>query len=183
MRDHDDRTSAIEGIGRRQLIGSALLTAGGLALGKSLWAALPQESMKQIPSTPANDARTALHQEHLLGAPPGKIYEALLDSTKFTAFSGMPANIEPKAGGAFTMFGGLIEGRNVELTPNARIVQAWRPTHWDASVYSIVRFDLNPQGTSTLVVLNHTGFPAGNYDHLYEGWTEHYFEPLAKYLG
>jgi activator of Hsp90 ATPase-like protein len=64
------------------------------------------------------------------------------------------------------MFGGVIVGRNVELLPNERIAQAWRPAHWDPGVYSIVRFELKPQGSGTKVVLDHTGFLQGDYDHL-----------------
>jgi activator of HSP90 ATPase len=105
-----------------------------------------------------------------------------LDSKQFTAFTGLPANIDPTAGGAFTMFGGLIGGRNVELTASTRIVQAWRPSHWEPGVYSIVRFDFKPQGEGTSVGLEHHGFPAGDYEHLYSGCTEHYFEPLKKYF-
>jgi activator of HSP90 ATPase len=167
---------------RRQIIAAVALSLGGLAAGKKLSAQTPQESMKQVPSTSANDSRTSLHQENIINAAPSRIYEALLDSKQFAAFSGMPADIDRKPGGAFTMFGGLIMGRNVELTPNVRIVQAWRPSHWDPSVYSIVRFDLKPQGAGSLVVLDHTGFPQGEYDHLYSGWTGHYFEPLKKFL-
>ena len=76
----------------------------------------------------------------------------------------MPATIDATAGGAFSTFGGLIEGRNIELIPNQRIVQAWRPTHWDPGVYSIVRFELKPKGSETTVVLDHTGFPEGEFD-------------------
>jgi activator of HSP90 ATPase len=167
---------------RRQIIATSALALSGLAVGTELRAEMPQHSMTQVPSTPANDARTALHQENVLNAAPSRIYGALLDSKQFADFSGMPAEIDPKPGGAFTMFGGLIMGRNVELTPNVRIVQAWRPSHWEPSVYSIVRFDLKPQGTGTLVILEHYGFPQGEYDHLYSGWTGHYFEPLRKFL-
>jgi len=81
------------------------------------------------------------------------------------------------------MFGGLVVGRNVELVPNQIIVQAWRPTHWDPDVYSIVKFVLKPQGSSTSLVLDHTGFPEGEYDSLLWGWHNHYYGPLKKYLG
>src|SRR5271170_3177292 len=141
MRETNDSTPLYNIPTRRQLIVSATIAVGGLAAAAGLRAQAPQDSMKQLPSTPANDTRTALHQEVVLKATPKRIYEALLDSKQFAAFSGLPANIEPKAGGAFTMFGGMIEGRNVELTPATRIVQAWRPAHWDPGVYSIVRFD------------------------------------------
>jgi activator of HSP90 ATPase len=58
-------------------------------------------------------ARTFLHQEVDFKATPQRIHEILLDSKQFAAFTGMPAEIDPKAGGAFSMFGGLIVGRNV----------------------------------------------------------------------
>ena len=106
----------------------------------------------------------------------------LLDSTQFGAFTGMPADIDPKVGGAFAAFGGQIVGRNVELVPNQRIVQAWRPASWDPGVYSIVRFELKAQHSGAKVVLDHTGFPEGGYDHLTEGWSQHYWAPLKKFL-
>jgi activator of HSP90 ATPase len=167
---------------RRQIIGAAAFAVGGLAAGAGLRAQTQQPPMKEAPSKPENEARTSLHQEVTIKAVPQRIYEALLESKQFAAFSGLPAEIDAKPGGTFSMFGGLIMGRNVELTPNVRIVQAWRPSHWDPSVYSIVRFDFNAQGEGALVVLEHTGFPRDQYDSLYSGWTEHYFEPLKKFF-
>ncbi|MGC1686106.1 MAG: SRPBCC family protein [Candidatus Acidiferrales bacterium] len=166
---------------RRQMIAGAAIALGSLAASAGIWGK-PQQTMKEAPSTEANKSRTSLHQETNLKASPQRIYEALLDSKQFTTFSGMPAEIDPNAGGAFSMFGGMIVGRNVELVANQRIVQAWRPSSWDAGVYSIVRFELKPQGSETLVVLDHTGFPEGKFDSLSSGWHEHYWERLKKFL-
>ena len=80
------------------------------------------------------------------------------------------------------MFGGLIVGRNVESVPKERIVQAWRPAAWDPGVYSLVKFELKEEGSQTKIVLDHTGFPEGNFRHLDYGWHAHYWEPLKKYL-
>jgi activator of HSP90 ATPase len=80
------------------------------------------------------------------------------------------------------MFGGQIVGRNVELIPGHRIVQAWRPAAWPAGSYSLVRFELKPNGSETTVILDHTAFAAGLYDHLSDGWNEHYWAPLKKFL-
>ena len=130
----------------------------------------------------ANALRTALHQDVALNAAPQRIYNILMDAKQFTAFSGLPAEIDPNAGGAFTMFAGLIVGRTVELVAGQRIVQAWRPTHWDPGVYSLVKFELKPQRAGTTVVLDHTGFPEGEFDSLNAGWKEHYWNPLKKFL-
>jgi activator of HSP90 ATPase len=139
--------------------------------------------MKQTPSTAANQTRTSLHQEIELKATPQHVYEILLDSKQFAAFTGMPAEINPKTGGALSLFGGMILGRNVELILNQRIVQAWRSAGWDPGVYSVVKFELKPGGAGTMVVLDHTGFPEGAFDHLDQGWYMRYWDPLKKYLG
>lgn len=153
---------------RRQVIVGIAGAFGGLAASSRV-RAQPQQA-------------TSLHQEVDFNASPARIYEILLDSKQFAAFTGMPATIDSKAGGAFSMFGGIIVGRNVELIPSERIVQGWRPTHWDPGVYSIVRFELKPQASSTLIVLDHTGFPEGEYDHLYPGWGLRYWTPLKNFL-
>jgi len=162
------------------MIGGAAVTLAGLATGSALWAQTPPR--KEVPASAANKDRTSLHQENEYKASPQRIYEVLLDAKQFAACTGMPAEIDSKAGGAFSLFGGLVVGRNLELIPNQRIVQAWRPTHWDASVYSIVRFDLKTQPSGTVVVLDHTGFPPGEFDALDAGWYSHYWNPLKKFL-
>jgi activator of HSP90 ATPase len=158
------------------------IALGGLAAGSELWANTPPQAMKAAPGATANQTRTSLHQEVVFQATPQRIYEVLLDSKQFAAFTGLPAEIDPKAGGAFKMFGGMIVGRNVELIPDQRIVQAWRPTTWGPGVYSIVKFELKPQASGVLVVLDHTGFPEGDFDGLTSGWPERYWGPLKKFL-
>jgi activator of HSP90 ATPase len=167
---------------RRQVIAGAALAFGGLVTGSRVLGQSQQQTKKETPSTTSNQTRTSLHVETDFNASPQRIYEALLDSKQFAAFTGLPAEIERKAGGALSMFGGLIGGRNVELIPNQRIVQAWRPSHWDPGIYSIVKFELKPLGSGSMVVLDHAGFPEGEYDHLLSGWNGHYFEPLKKFL-
>jgi activator of HSP90 ATPase len=154
------------------------VAAGGLTQSGSLLA----QEMRNAAATAANAHRTALHQEIRIDATPERVYGILLDSKKFAAMTGLAATIDPAAGGSFSMFGGLIVGRNVELVPDKMIVQAWRPTHWAPGVYSMVKFELRPQGAGTLVVLDHTGFPEGDYDHLLSGWDAHYWEPMKNFV-
>jgi activator of HSP90 ATPase len=167
---------------RRQMIAGVAMAFGAMAAGSKVWAETQQQSMKEAPSSEANEKRTSFHLETEYKASPERIYNVLLDSKQFAALTGLPAEIDPKAGGAFSMFGGMIVGRNVELVANQRIVQAWRPTHWDPGVYSIVKFELKPQGAETILILDHTGFPEGEYDHLEWGWHNHYIDPLKKLL-
>jgi activator of HSP90 ATPase len=180
-------------ITRRQALAG---TAAGIAITVSRFSALAQQ-----PATPAqqpdtsqktaaspNQARTSLHQEIELNAAPERIFHILLDSKEFAGVTGMAATIDPSPGGAFNTFGGLIEGRNIEIITDRRIVQAWRPTYWTPGVYTIVHFELkassapNTSSVGTTLVLDHTGFPEGEFDHLDPGWHMRYWDPMKKYL-
>src|SRR6059058_5156876 len=123
-----------------------------------------------------------IHQQIDFNASPQQLYEALLDAKQFTEFSGRPAEINREVGGAFSLFKGHIVGRNLELVPNQRIVQAWRVVTWPEGAYSIVRFELKPQGSGTHLVFDHIGFPEGLHDHLAAGWEENYWSLLKKYF-
>ena len=130
----------------------------------------------------------SIHQEVVFKAQRKRVYEALTQEEQFAqvtdfVMKGASAKISPDVGGAFSIFGGVIVGRHIELLPDERIVQAWREKDWAAGFYSIVRFELNEQGSQTKLVFDHTGFPEGAASHLAPGWWSHYWEPLQKYLG
>jgi len=141
-----------------------------------------QEKIKEAMSTGVEGLLTYLHQEIDIKASRQRIYDALMDSKQFTAFSGAPAEINRGEGGTFSLFCGLILGRNIELVPKERIVQAWRPADWEPGVYTLVKFELKELGPQTRIVLDHTGFPEQNFRHLNSGWYVHYWEPLKRYL-
>ena len=124
-----------------------------------------------------------IHQEVDFKASPQRVYQALTDAKKFSAFSGgLPAEIQPEVGGALKCFDGQITGRFIELIPNQRIVQTWHVSMWPAGVDSTVKFQLEEQGPGTRVILDHTDFPEENREHLDAGWARMYWEPLKKYL-
>lgn len=167
---------------RRRMLAGIAATLSVVAARPIALAQTQAPPMQEAPSSPANQGRTFLHQEVAFKASPQRLFDLLLDYKLFTAFTGMPAEIDRKPGGLFKTFGGLIEGRNVEIIANQRIVQAWRPASWDPGIYSIVRFELKPLGAETAIVLDHTGFPEGKYDSLNSGWPQRYWEPIRKYL-
>lgn len=174
------------GTTRRHLIVGSAVTLGGLALGSTKLHAAADDGI-------SHDA-DSIHQEPVFKANRSRVYEALLDAKQFdkvVELSGVmqsmhlgnnPAEINREPGGAFALFGGYITGRQVELIPNQRIVQAWRAGSWPAGVYSIARFELVEQGSGTRIVFDHTGFPNGEAESLASGWKAHYWEPMAKLL-
>ena len=173
---------------RRQLIvGAAAVALGGLAFGSArAWAGAEEE---------ISHTAEAIHQEVVFKASRKRVYESLTDAKQFDKVvqlsaamqSGMapktkPTEVGREAGGAFSAFGGYITGRQIELVPGERIVQAWRVGSWVPGAYSIAKFVLTEQGSDTKLVFDHTGFPQGEAQHLAEGWKANYWEPLKKFL-
>lgn len=178
--------ACIHRAGRRQAIAAIAMTLGGVIWKPAIARAEPEEEISH--------AAEAIHQEIVFKAGRNRVYEALTDTKQFDkvielsgskgnlALGNRPTEISKKEGGVFVLFGGHIVGRQVELTPNARVVQAWRVVDWEPGVYSIARFELVEDGGGTRIVFDHTGFPKGQGAHLAEGWKGHYWEPLAKLL-
>jgi len=124
-----------------------------------------------------------IHQEVVLDAEAARVYAALTSAEQFSAMSGgAPTEIDATAGGAFSCFGGMILGRNVELVEGERVGQAWRVKAWPAGEYSMVRFELRPEGHGTRLMMDHWGFPEDQGEHLSAGWHKNYWEPLRKHL-
>jgi len=129
-----------------------------------------------------------IHQEVFIRTSRDRIYRALTDAKQFKdltelSYHDTATEIATEVGGSFSIFGGLITGRHVEMVPNELLVQAWREKPWPAGVYSIVRFRLQDAQSGTKIIFDHTGFPRGAGEHLASGWKSHYWEPLEKYLG
>jgi activator of HSP90 ATPase len=124
----------------------------------------------------------AIKQSVTIKTTPDHLYKALMSAKEFSKLTGAPAEIANDEGGAFSCFGGQITGRHIELSPNKRIVQAWRAGPWPEGVYSIVRFEIGKSGASTKIELEHTGYPDGAEEHLESGWRKMYWEPLKAHL-
>jgi activator of HSP90 ATPase len=171
---------------RRQAIAGVAIALSSLAL----------HSTKAWAGTDDGISHTCdtIHQEPVFAASRKRVYDVLSDAKQFDKviqLSGAmqtmhlpdkPAEISREAGGAFKLFGGYITGRQVELVPNERIVQAWRTGSWGPGIYSIARFELVEQGSGTKIIFDHTGFPQGEAESLASGWKAHYLEPLEKLL-
>ena len=140
-------------------------------------------------------AAEAIRQELTLDASPQRVYQALTRTEDFdritrlsdgaallAAAGAKPTAISTELGGSFTLFGGYITGRHLEMLPNERLVQAWRAGSWKPGGYSIVAFYLSAAGVKTKLSFEHRGFPNGNGVSLAHGWYAHYWEPLAKFL-
>jgi uncharacterized protein YndB with AHSA1/START domain len=124
-----------------------------------------------------------IHQEVTIEASPAAVYGVLTNSAEFTKMTGgRAADIAKDVGGHFTMFGGDIRGRHVELVPGKRVVQAWRSQAWPEGVYSIVKFELAPNGKGTKLIFDQAGHPQEAREMLEGGWHKMYWEPMNAML-
>ncbi len=186
MSDRANLKALSNGATRRQAIAGFGMAFGGLALGATqAWAGAEEEISR---------TEESIHQEAVFKASRKRVYEAITDAKQFDKviqLSGVmqsmhlgdkPTEISREVGGAFTLFGGYITGRHVELVPNERIVQAWRTGSWAPGIHSIAKFELVEQGSGTKLVFDHTSFPKGEAESLASGWKAHYWEPMEKLL-
>jgi activator of HSP90 ATPase len=183
----DKNVMQAEGIHRRKAIFGAFAAISSLVV---LSAGKLAGATEEI-----SHSAEAIHQEPVFKASRKRIYEALTDTKQFDEVTHLShdmhsgdgagaksTEISQEVGGAFTLFGGHIVGRQLELVPNERIVQAWRVVDWEPGWYSIARFEMVEQGSGTKIVFDHVGFPKGLGQHLAEGWKAHYWDTLQKYL-
>lgn len=187
MSEKEDVAVAGQLATRRQVMAGLAIALGGFAFRPAAAMAATEEEISH--------SQESIHHATRFKASRKRVYEALTDTNQFDQITklspemraGMSlgdkaTEISPEVGGAFTLFGGHIVGRQVELVPGERIVQAWRVVDWAPGDYSIARFELVEHGASTEVVFDHTGFPKGQAEHLAAGWKAHYWETLEKFL-
>lgn len=123
-----------------------------------------------------------IHQQVIIPASPAAVFEVLTISAKFSKMTGGSTADIGGDGAAFRLFGGDIEGRNIDLVPGKRVVQAWRAKAWPEGVYSLVKFELGAEGEGTRIVFDQSGYPDGAEVSLSTGWRQMYWDPMSKML-
>lgn len=113
---------------------------------------------------------------------PHEVYEALMDSKKHAKFTGSEASISRQIGGQFTAYDGSLEGKNLDLVPDRKIVQSWRATDWPERHYSKVTFSLKEVDGGTRLTFTQTGVPEEFYEDIRQGWHDYYWNPMKKML-
>lgn len=137
----------------------------------------------------SNASSGSFHHEIILPASPQRVYALLTCSAEFAAVTGKAATIGAE-GETFALFDGHIVGRQIELAPAERIVQAWRFPEWEPGAYTVVRFALTSDGEGTRLVVDQKGVPDGASPlfptwqaHVEAGWPMFYFGPMTKHFG
>jgi activator of HSP90 ATPase len=127
--------------------------------------------------------KTVIQSVIFKGVTPQVLYETYMTAKKHAAAVGMPVSLEPKVGGSFAAFGGMLKGKFLVLVKNKMIVQRWRSVKFkkaDEDSILVLRFEKTKGGARVHLV--HTSIPDYDYAGIQKGWPKHYWKPWAKYL-
>jgi hypothetical protein len=93
----------------------------------------------------------SIHLEAVITASTGQVYEFLTNGEIFAAATDQPAQVSAHEGDSFSLFSRRVEGRQIELVPGERVVQAWRfgrahPDAWEPGRVFDCPVHLAPRG-------------------------------------
>lgn len=123
-----------------------------------------------------------IRQTATFKASPHEVYEMLMDAKKHSEFTGGDAQISRKVGGKFTIYDGEIEGENLELVPDKKIVQTWRYSDWPQGHYSTATFSLEEADGGTRLTFTQKDVPDDKYEEIKQGWKDYYWKPMKEML-
>jgi activator of HSP90 ATPase len=124
----------------------------------------------------------SIQQQAMIAADPAQVYAVLADADALSVLSGKHGVMGASAGEEFSAFDGNVVGRQIELVPGERIVQAWRFPVWAPGVYSIVRFTLTAEDGGTCLVIDQHGVPDDWHQHVDTNWPTFYLTPLTGHF-
>jgi uncharacterized protein YndB with AHSA1/START domain len=134
----------------------------------------------------------SIQQQATIPATPAQVFAILADAEVLSALSGMSGQAGRSAGEEFSAFDGHVTGRQIDLVPDQRVVQAWRFPVWEPGRYSLVRFTLETEDGGTRLVIDQDGEPEEAdtlgchqtwHDHLDANWPTFYLTPLTNHFG
>lgn len=111
------------------------------------------------------------------------VWKALVDPKLIESWGGGPAKMDDKPGNKFSLWGGGIWGRNLEVVTNKKLVQDWysdEENKWEQP--SKVTFTLQAEKNGVKLELIHENIPDENAEDIDEGWKDYYLGPLKNYL-
>jgi len=114
---------------------------------------------------------------------PRDLFECFLHPGRVKAYAGGDALINADQGCKFKLFGGSVEGENVEVIVGKKIVQKWRFNSWPPGIFSTVTIELEEKEGKTLLKLTQTGVPEDDKERTEAGWDANFFRRIKGVFG
>jgi len=118
----------------------------------------------------------------ITGATHHELYEIFIDSNKHAKLINSTAKISREAGEKFAAYNGYIDGTNIELIQDKKIVQYWRGDEicWPKEHYSKLTIIFEKEKDGTRVTLIQEGIPEECWKDFDKGWYDFYWNPLQE---
>jgi activator of HSP90 ATPase len=116
------------------------------------------------------------------GASPHELYEIIMDEKKHAKLVNSKAKISRDIGGRFEIYDGYIEGTNIELIQDKKIVQNWRGEEdcWPKEHYSKLTITFEKENGNTKATLLQERVPIECAEDFDNGWYEFYWNPMQE---
>lgn len=121
-----------------------------------------------------------IKQIYKIKAPVEKVWQALIDPIEIDFWGASPAKMDDKVGTEFTLWGGDIHGKNLEVVENKKLSQEWFGGQWNEP--SIATFTLKETDGKTEIELNQTNVPDDEAKEIADGWKQYYLGAIKEYL-
>lgn len=123
--------------------------------------------------------RTIQQTIKFTGVSPEALFDIFMDPKKHGELIGTGVTMGQNTGDDFTLFNGVVTGRNLLIVPKRLTVRAWRGNVWrrgDLDCIEIMTFEKITGGAQIQLV--HAVLP----EQFEERWNELYWEPLRRTL-
>ncbi len=118
-----------------------------------------------------------------LPAPPERLFDMYLDADSHAAFTGAAVTLEPRAGGAFRAFDGMLSGTILHVEPKRLVVQTWRSANWPAgAIDSVLVLTFWPDEQGGRIEVAHVNVDDADFAGISHGWEKYYWTPWRAYL-
>ncbi|HET7006289.1 MAG TPA: SRPBCC domain-containing protein [Candidatus Binatia bacterium] len=118
-----------------------------------------------------------------LPAPPDRLFDMYLDAAEHAAMTGLPVIIEPRTGGVFRAFDGMVSGTILHIQPKSLIVQTWRSVNWPLTAMdSVLTLSFWPAEDGGRIELVHCNVVDEDFAGVSQGWGKYYWTPWHAYL-
>lgn len=117
---------------------------------------------------------------YIIKAPKEKVWQALVDPKIIDDWGAGPAKMSEEENFEFSIWGGDIHGKNLEVKKEEKLVQDWMAGDWDE--FSKVTFSLSEQNGKTKLELLHENVPDNEVEEIEDGWKRYYLGPLKDLL-
>ncbi len=122
----------------------------------------------------------SIKQTYTIHATVEEVWKALTDPKVIDKWGGGPAEMSREEGFEFSLWGGDVWGKNIEVIPNRKLVQEWFGGKWDKP--SIATFALSPKGEQTIIDFANFDVPDAEFSDIEKGWRDYYLGPIKEYL-